>query len=111
LLNRALKQYELFGGSLGTLSDPQLVLNKLKTRLTGDNKKEMAGLKGSLVDPRLKINLLPDTLAASATARARNRPDLRQFEIVKSGNGAIRRFVLEDALAKMDYGTESRAGF
>ncbi|MDB6071382.1 MAG: hypothetical protein JWL81_2553 [Verrucomicrobiales bacterium] len=108
VLNKALRQYELFGGSLSGVSDPQLVLNKLKTRLIGDNKKEMAGLKGSMLDSRLRVELQTDTQAASTDPRARYIAAKRQFAIETSGNVGIKRFVLDEALAKIDYGTEHR---
>jgi Chitobiase/beta-hexosaminidase C-terminal domain/Domain of unknown function (DUF5122) beta-propeller len=108
VLNKALRQYEVFGGSLTGVTDPQLVINKMKTRLTGDNKKQMAGLRGSVVDTRLRIELQSVAEAATTEQRARYRTDTRQFEIVDSGSEGIKRFLIDESLAATDFGTETR---
>ena len=109
VLNKALRQYELFGGSLAGLVDAQLVIDKLKTKLTGDNRKEMAGLRGTMVDARLRIDLQTSLEAATTQPRARYDSTSRQFVVIQSGAAAIRRFVLDSTLASKDYGTETRA--
>jgi hypothetical protein len=107
VLNKALRQYEMSGGSLVDITEPQAVINKLKTRLTGDNKKQMAGLRGSVVDNRLRVELQDANEISTTKPRARYRVDTRQFEIVTTGSG-IKRFVMDETLAAVDYGTESR---
>jgi len=81
----------------------------MKTKLTGDNKNQLAGLRGGMVDQRLKVELLPDAEAGGQAARARYRQDLLQFEITRSGTGGIKRFVLDDSLGSVDSGTDARA--
>ncbi len=109
VLNRALRQYEMAGGSLAGVTDPQAVLDKLKTKLTGSNRKEMAGLRGSMVDKRLKVELQDTAEAATSKPRARYVSASRQFEVVNSGGVAIRRFAMDDSLATHNYGNETRA--
>lgn len=108
VLNKALRQYEMFGGSLNGVSDPQLILNKLKTRLSGDNKKEMSGLKGSMLDSRLKVELQSESEAATTAPRARYIAARHQFAIETGGGAGVKRFSLDEALSKVDYGTEQR---
>lgn len=104
VLNKALRQYEVFGGALTGLTDPQVVINKMKTKLSGDNKKQMAGLRGSVVDARLKIQLQTTAEAATTEQRARYVAGTRQLKIVSSGSIGIKRFLLDESLAATDLG-------
>lgn len=106
-VNSALRMYEAGGGSLATLNDPQAVLDRMKAVMTGTAAKQIAGLKGRLIDPRLAVALQSTEEGKSSTQRAYWRNDLRQFVISESGSPGIREFVLDEALASRDYGTDN----
>lgn len=104
-VNRAVKMYVASGGSLEGVTDPQTILNKLKTTRAG-NAKEFAGLRGSMIDKRLAVELVE---ADEGGPRAVWQAEELRFKIAKSGNG-VGRFFLDDQLATVDFGTEERDG-
>jgi type II secretory pathway pseudopilin PulG len=53
VLNRAVQCYLANGGSLDDVSNPSEVLARLKTRAV--NRSEIAGLNGSMIDPRMSV--------------------------------------------------------
>ena len=108
-INRAIGVYQASGGSLADVSAPQDVLNRLKTRIEGDEAKQMAGLRGSLVDTRLKASLQTSAQASTNEQRAYWNAGTHAFYITGSGGVGVREFVLDESLASVDYGSAARA--
>lgn len=106
-INQAIDIYIASGGSFGDLSDPQTILNKLKTvRSQGD---QHAGLRNSMVDKRLAARSLSDSEAAGSQKRAAWNGAKKKFVVTTSGAG-VKEFFLDQSMANVDFGSETRAG-
>lgn len=112
VLNSAIRTYLLSGGGFGQsdLQNPQAILSKLKRRAGDQNAKELAGLRGTMMDARLSFELQTAAEAVDGVPRARfiSDPASPRFIIQTSGPPGIKRFVLDNSLAETDFGTESR---
>lgn len=106
-LNSAVSVYVVSGGSLGTLSDPQQVLDKLKTTVTTAMAKRMTTISQSTIDPRLTALT---TTAVPDEDFAEWNPTSGTFEIVSNGVPTqtirIKEFVL--GVAPTTITTEAR---
>ena len=58
-VNTAIRVYKTGGGTLSGITDPQIVINKLKTVATteGGHDREIMFAKGSMIDRRLAVVL------------------------------------------------------
>ncbi len=108
-INRAAGIFQASGGGLDDVSDPQAVVDRLKSKLTGTEAKQMAGMRGSLVDLRLKVVAQSASQAASGEQRAYWNPGTHAFYVATAGTAGVREFVLDDALAEADYGSAARS--
>jgi prepilin-type N-terminal cleavage/methylation domain-containing protein len=108
VVNQALTVFKVSGGSMADLTEPQAILNRLKTRLVGDDAKAMAGLKDGLVDSRLAVQIQTAAQAGTNEERAYWSATSGSFYIAKNGAEGIREFYLDEALAAVDYGTATR---
>lgn len=107
-VNRALAVYQASGGSLEGLSDAQAILDRLKTRMEREDAVQMAGMRGSLVDPRLAVALQTSQEGQGSEQRAFWNATNKSFYISTTGGAGIREFVMDEALAAVDYGTAAR---
>ena len=107
-INRAIQMYRISGGSFAGLKEPQDVLDRMKTKLKASEAVRMAGLRKSVVDPRLSLRLQTSVEAASNEPRAYFNEDQKIFVLATSGGQGIKKFVLEEALAFKDYGEDDR---
>jgi prepilin-type N-terminal cleavage/methylation domain-containing protein len=109
-LNRIITIYRAEGGSVAGLTDPQAILDKLKTRLTsGDARRHVGLMTGRAVDIRLVVRLQTSSEIDSLSPRAIWNPATEQFDIsTVSGQPGVASFDLDDSLAVRNYGTESR---
>ncbi len=108
-INQAIKVYLSSGGSLDGVNSPQAVLDKLKTVRSGNNAKEYAGLRGSMIDKRLAARLQTAEQVSSDQRRAIWDLAKKQFVISTSGAG-VHDFYLNSNLATVDFGSEERTG-
>lgn len=110
-LNNIISLYLGSGGSLDGLSNPQDVLDKLKTvRPDADAKRQVGALTGRGVDVRLTASLQSLTQKASDSPRAVWNGVTKRFDIVTTaGTQGIADFVLDDNLLTVNYPTETRA--
>lgn len=108
-INHAIKIYLANGGSLTGVTDPQAVLDKMKTKRTSEDAAKFAGFSGSMVDPRLSARSTTGAEAASSEKRAIWNSAKLRFDIATSGQG-VAEFILSDAKGVVDYGTEERDG-
>lgn len=107
-VNNALRLYKASGGRVNGLTAPQAVLDKLKTKLTGDAAKQMAGLRGGMLDRRMAFASQTSAEAAAGEQRAFWDSTREEFVIANSGSPGIREFIVDESLASKDYGTDDR---
>tara|TARA_R110002096_G_scaffold67332_11_gene163420 strand:- start:25982 stop:27628 length:1647 start_codon:yes stop_codon:yes gene_type:complete len=107
-LNSAIKIYLANGGDLTGVSDPQSIIDKLKTRRSDSSAERFAGLRSSMVDKRLAVVMQSSTEASTTRTRAIWDATTSRFVVKKSGASGVSYFRLDDALALGDYGTENR---
>jgi type II secretory pathway pseudopilin PulG len=109
-INRSIQAYQATGGDLKNINDPQVVLNKLKSRNDIDAAKISTTFSGSMIDKRLAVSYLTqEEKRDSNVPRAVWDKNEMLFKIktLRSGKG-IAQFILDDSLAEIDYGTETR---
>lgn len=107
-INAAIAVYQSSGGSLGSLSNAQAILDKLKTTASAPSAQEIAGFRGSVVDSRLTARMQTSEEAASGNERAVWDASAQRFVVTTSGAGGVREFLLDDSAGIQDYGTEVR---
>ncbi|MEZ5300280.1 MAG: hypothetical protein R3F11_06380 [Verrucomicrobiales bacterium] len=86
------------------INNSQAAIDKLKTATAGDNWREIAGLRGAMIDPRLDPKPIDD---GESGERAYFNASTKRFEIRKIGPG-IREFTLNENLATAAPPTEQR---
>ena len=106
-LNQAVKVYIANGGSLTGITDPQAVLDKMKTKLSATDDAKQVGFGGAMVDPRLAVRAATAEETQSSQKRAIWNVAHLRFDIATSGAG-VAEFFLDDVKGKQDYGTDSR---
>ena len=113
-INSAISAYIVSGGKFTTaeLASPTAVLNRLKKRANASSQKQLAGLRGAMIDPRLIMVNLTGAEAATSVTRAvwvasASNP---RFVVANNGSGGVKEFVFDPALARVDFGTETRTG-
>ncbi|MCB1063671.1 MAG: VWA domain-containing protein [Verrucomicrobiae bacterium] len=104
-INRSIDLYYANGGSLDSCKTADEVISKLKTTRAASEAKVFVGHNGSPIDPRLTGKVLVNE--NSTVFRAKWNPGNHRFELGNSGPG-IEKFSLDDTLAEVDFGTESR---
>lgn len=107
-INTSIRLYLASGGSFTGVSTPQQVIDKLKTSRTAEAAARYAGLSSTMADARLKAVMQTANEAAEPTPRAIWNSSDQRFEISSSGGIGVKHFTLEDSLAAVDYGTETR---
>jgi choice-of-anchor A domain-containing protein len=112
VVNSAIRTYLLSGGTFleADMRNPGTVLAKLKTRASDASAKELAGLRGSMIDAGLTYEVQSAEDAATGVERARFIADPRnpRFVVERSGPPGIRQFVRNSEVAAQDFGTEDR---
>ena len=94
-LNRAVVSYLTNGGSLGSVSDLEDVVSKLKTRAASSQADQVVGLKGSFIDRRTQAVMQTAIEASSTEPRAIWNAAVQRFQVTTSGIGA-KEFVLNE---------------
>jgi prepilin-type N-terminal cleavage/methylation domain-containing protein len=107
-LNKAIRTYEAAGGKMDGVTDAQVVINRLKTKLTGDAKRQNASaIRDTLVDPGMKANMLNGTPSQDGSRAVWNTAT-RSFVVYNdNGNQGIGSFSIDSELAKVDYGDDT----
>src|SRR5262249_31788666 len=112
VINSAIRTYLVNGGVFlqADLQNPATVLTKLKNTANANSRKEIAGLRGSMMDERLSVEMQKASEAGEGTWRARfiADPGNPGFVVQRSGPPGIRRFVLDERLAGQPAGEEER---
>ncbi len=104
-LNRAIKLYQANGGSLQSVTEPQIVLNKLKSsRSRADKALHTGAPSGRLID--IRIVMLPVS-SGSDDKRAFYDSNQRKFRIRSEGTGFT--FDLDENLNESFTGLEDRS--
>lgn len=108
-MNQAVVMYLGSGGNLDGLTTPGEVLAKLKTIRSRANAKTYVGAgTGKLVDPRVVGLLQSDAEASGNTPRAVWDPTSKRFQVVYSGTGGVKDFILDDSIAESAATVENR---
>jgi len=81
-INRSLQVYQLHGGKIPAGLTGELVLARLRSVATHSR---IAGLKGSLIDPRTTIRLQTNAEAAQSSLRAYWDDTQKQFVLAQTG--------------------------
>ena len=102
MINKAIQTYLSSGGSLDGVTDPAVVLAKLKTKPLITQAATIAGTTGPFVD--LRLELRPATSANPASLIY--VPELSSFAMVAGSAGMVTG--LNEALAKVAIATEER---
>lgn len=106
-LNQSVALYVADGGSVTGLSTPQSVLDKLKrARPASEWRGHTGATSGRVIDTRLRARTT--TAASGSQLRARWNSQAQRFELTTAGGTAVSEFYLDDALASVDPGTETR---
>lgn len=104
-INSALNVYLANGGDLAEVTDPQTILNHLKSGFSDSERDRIAGVTGSTIDKRLAVDF-GEVVEGKPLVRW-NSTDQR-FEISEEGGSGIVGFILDDALSEVDYSTGTR---
>lgn len=107
-INQALRVYTASGGSIGSLTDPQQILDKLKTTRSAQSDAQYAGLGGSMVDPRLKA-ITKSAANPGIWNKVVTWDAVQKRFVVGEGNSGIVEFRLDETAGKAAYQTEDRA--
>ncbi|WP_038162818.1 choice-of-anchor K domain-containing protein [Verrucomicrobium sp. BvORR106] len=109
-LNNLISLYQADGGSLTGVTNPQSIVDKLKTvRTNADAKLQAGSMTGRYVDVRLATKMQDSSQAASSSPRAVWNPTTQRFDISTApGTAGVSDFVLDDNLAETLYPTEAR---
>lgn len=107
-LNESLDVYRASGGSVAGLTEPQEVIDKMKTRRDPDAAARFAGFAGSMVDPRLQAVPLKKDQIRSGRLRSVWNADKQRFELTIKPVDGIGDFALVESAGLVDYGTEER---
>jgi prepilin-type N-terminal cleavage/methylation domain-containing protein len=107
-INAAIQVYKVSGGSLPTAAAPDAILAKLKTSASAGTATSVPGLRSSFVDRRLTTEMQTATEGSSSQERARWDGTNGRFIITTSGGTGVKNFLLDNALAAADPGTENR---
>jgi len=104
-INTAIKSYLANGGSLVGVTEPQAILDKMKTTRTAADSATFIGLAGSMIDSRLASR----SAEGLRTGQPRAVWDAasRSFVMADTGTGTS-GFYLDDAKGRATYGTEAR---
>ncbi len=98
-INSAIQIYVANGGKLDGISDPQEVLDRMKSARSTNDKMQFVGLTGSTLDKRLATR----TGEANAkSAAVWSDQDLR-FEIGQASSAGVTSFFLDESLAGKIY--------
>ncbi|MEM7014781.1 MAG: VWA domain-containing protein [Verrucomicrobiota bacterium] len=108
-INQAIKVYIASGGNLTGVTEPQDILDKLKTRRAAEDEAKYAGFGNSMIDKRLWARMQTASESLTDVPRAIWNTTKNQFEVVNQGLG-VKAFGLNPAFAAVDYGEESRDG-
>lgn len=105
-INAAIQVYQASGGVLPSSPTPTDVLDKLKTKATAASGSKIAGFRGSVIDLRLKAEML----GGSDTGQERAIWDstTQRFLVTTTGTDGVKRFLLDDAEGARDYTPEDR---
>ena len=108
-LNSIVAVYLGEGGSLAGLTDPDDVIDQLKTiRTTTDTKQNVGVMTGQGVDARLSVVMQSSAEAASSDPRALWDSTNNKFYIsTTSGTAGVRNFDLDDTFMLTDYGNDA----
>ncbi|MDB6070272.1 MAG: hypothetical protein JWL81_1443 [Verrucomicrobiales bacterium] len=93
-LNRAVRAYVLSGGDIPATATGPSVIAKLKTVASSTSRSKIAGLRNSMIDPRL----LGITSSDASTMKAVWDNSKKSF-ILKSDGSGFREFVLDNSVA------------
>ncbi|MEM6910373.1 MAG: Ig-like domain-containing protein [Verrucomicrobiota bacterium] len=107
-LNSAIQIYLASGGDLSGVSDPAVVLTKLKSRATAEQAEQLVGLRDAVVDPRLKFVMMSASEEAGGGERVLWNAANQRFEIATSGAGGIKQLVLDSNIGLDTQSTENR---
>lgn len=103
-LNRALKTYASSGGDLQTITSGAQAIARLKTMASATSRAQIAGLRGAMIDPRLR-GIAGD---GSVTPRAVWNNAGKNFVVMTSGSG-YQEFLLDPTLATTPAVEEERS--
>ena len=105
-LNAAISSYLASGGNLDDLENHNDVLNHLKKSISASDRKAHTGFGGIVIDKRLNVR---QGTSGSGQSYAVWNLAKKKFEIKKGNNPeGISEFFLDDSLAGVDYGQETR---
>ncbi len=90
VLNSAVNTYQAFGGSLEGVNDPAVVLAKLKTTLSEEQRKMMPGLGGAFIDPDIELVLQSEKESSTDNLRMYWDSSAKRFTLSNQGGIGIK---------------------
>lgn len=105
-INAAIQVHAVNGGALPEEATPQQILEELKKSASAATAPTIAGLRGSMVDLRLKAE--SQTEGEAATSQPRAIWNGERFVVVSEGGAGVKNFVFDDVLAKIDRAPATR---
>lgn len=97
-LNAAVSSYLASGGALDSVTEVEAVLAKLKTRAAAEQVAEIAGLKGTFLDRRVKAVMQTAAEAATSEPRLVWNESLKRFNVATGGEAGAKKIVLDEAI-------------
>lgn len=85
-LNTAIDIYLTFGGSLEGADTPQDVLRRLQTKADSLSAERTAGITGTLIDPRMRVKLQPESEVSSTKPRVVWDSEKKRFAVAHEGS-------------------------
>ena len=108
VLNAAVRSFIGNGGDFDGVQTATEAIARLKTEATGNETGVTVGLRGTMLDPRFVGIEQSESEAQGDGARVLWSAVDQRFVIARSGQGGIKKFVLDEGLAEVDFGEYER---
>lgn len=95
-LNTAVGVFKGYGGNFKGMTDPALIIAKLKLAVSMDDAKRIPGLSSSMLDARVKLRLQTEKQGASDDPRLYWDATKRVFTLARTGPPGIAQILLDE---------------
>ncbi len=98
-VNRSIQMYLASGGNFVGVTEPNAILEKMKSQADSDSALRRIGITGNLLDQRVKAIWQSAEEAATSMPRAVWNGAANRFEVASSGALGVKEFVLDESMA------------
>ncbi|MEX1117586.1 MAG: DUF4114 domain-containing protein [Terrimicrobiaceae bacterium] len=98
-VNRSIQMYLASGGDFVDVTNPNDILDKMKSQATEDSALRRIGITGNLLDQRVRAVWQTSAEAATSMPRAVWNATANRFEVASAGALGVKEFVLDESAA------------